>query len=144
MRPGLCLCVRFMGQDTPLLDPYVYPYGVLQLFTVFSPKRQNLLETKDFIYTLLQYFHHGLKFESLLLRQEFPLYLFLNTGVSFYILQDFVSNSNSRLLADIVLPLCLPLPANFTPLRPARHSSFASGPPCLSSSALRCGRRHSG
>ena len=45
---------------------------------------------------------------------------------------------------DFTPTLRLPLPANFTPLRPDRHSSSASAPPCPSSSAQRCGRIRSG
>lgn len=51
------------------LDPYLYPYEVLRLFTRFSQKRQNPLKIKGSAYTVLQHFHPGLKFKSLLPRQ---------------------------------------------------------------------------
>lgn len=54
------------------LDPYLYPYEVLRLFTRFSQKRQNPLKIKGSAYTVLQHFHPGLKFKSLLPRQRQP------------------------------------------------------------------------
>lgn len=55
--PGTCFSVRFMGLFTVHFDPYVYPYGDLQRFTVFSSKSPKPLKIKGFAYTHLQHFH---------------------------------------------------------------------------------------
>lgn len=70
--PGTCFSVRFMGLFTVHFDPYVYPYGDLQRFTVFSSKSPKPLKIKGFAYTHLQHFHPCLKFKSLLPRQRNP------------------------------------------------------------------------